>query len=112
MLPTPRTQPYRAGAPREVNAVLQAMLAGRQPGVVNEGDFARQRSQMQASGGLGDLALQHLQQLQQQRRRPMATADTRGAFSQPASTPAWGAIQHLLAGLMGPQAQQPGIARY
>lgn len=111
MLPTPRTQPYRAGAPREVNAVLQAMLAGRQPGVVNEGDFARQRSQMQA--GLGDLALQHLQQLQQQRRRPpMATADVRGAFGHPAAQPAWGDIQHLLAGLMGPQAQQPGIARY
>lgn len=110
MLPTPRTQPYRAGTPRVFNAALQAMLIGRQPGVVNGGDFARQRAQMQASGGVqapdgGDLQAltqQALAMHNRHRRRPMATADVRGNFG-------GDQLQGLLAALMG--ASDP-IARY
>jgi hypothetical protein len=69
MRPTPRTQPYRAGAPRMPGAALQAMLGGRIPGQLNQGDFDRQRRQAAS-----------LQQLVQQRLAPRASADVRGNF--------------------------------
>lgn len=72
------------------------MLTGRQPGVINGGDFARQRSQMQASGGvqgMQDLAARELQSMQRGQRRPMATADVRGSFGTPV------AAQHDLGNL-------------
>jgi hypothetical protein len=71
MLPTPQAQPYRAGsAHRMPGMVLEAMLAGRQPGQTNAADFERVRRQ-QAT----------FQQLLAQRmQRPQATADVRGGF--------------------------------
>lgn len=64
MLPTPRTQPYRLGAPRMPGLVLNAMLGGRQAGALNPADYRRQRMQMAAGG------------------QPQATTDVRG-FGQP-----------------------------
>jgi hypothetical protein len=48
MRPTPRTQPYRLGAPRMPGLVLNAMLGGRQAGALNPADYRRQRMQMAA----------------------------------------------------------------
>lgn len=53
-----QTQPYRRG-PRELGMALQAMLLGRQPGMLNPGDFARQRAQMGAGGPVATINPPH-----------------------------------------------------
>lgn len=72
MRPTPRTQPYRRGAPRPLGDTLQAMLQGRIPGQVNGGDFERQRRQGAAQGQLQAGALQQML-AQQMGGRPVAS---------------------------------------
>jgi hypothetical protein len=82
MRPTPRTQPYRLGAPRMPGLVLNAMLGGRQAGALNPADYRRQRMQMAAGG------------------QPQATTDVRG-FGQPpvAAPPQHGDVTATRAGL-------------
>ena len=113
MIPTRRTQPYRREGGQMPGMTLQAMLAGRQPGVLNPADFMRQRLAQANQGGLRDLVKQRMT------GRPIASADLRGNFLQPQrprhpiprEQPGWGQDQAELQQLIAEALSGSAIAR-